>query len=788
MTWRGATAELPIVEALPRIVASLDETPNLVLVAPPGAGKTTVVPLALLERIEGRIVLLEPRRLAARAAAIRMATLLGERVGETVGLRVRLETKVSRVTRIEVVTEGVFTRMVTDDPELSGVGAVLLDEFHERSLDADLALTLALDAQGALRPDVRLIAMSATLDGARVATMMDALVVESRGRSFPVEIEYRERRADERIEDAVARAAPETLQRGSTLVFLPGQGEIERTRERLADRSIEALPLYGALPPAEQDRALKPTGHPRIVLATSIAETSLTIPDIRTVIDSGLTRRPRFDPASGLSRLETVRASRAAADQRAGRAGRVGPGYALRLWREEQTASLEPFDRPEILAADLAPLALDLAAWGVSDPDQLRWLDAPPKPAWSEAVSLLRNLGALDANGLTTHGSRLAALPLPPRLAQMVALAADPVSAARAALLIQERGLAGRGADIAARVERLTADRSPRAKAVRGLADRIAKGLPRTGTESVGAAMARGLFDRIGQRAGRQNERQRFRLSGGGACEIEADDALATAPFLAVAEVTGRAGAARILTAAPLTRDEIEGVLGERIAVRRHATFDTQRGTVAEERRMLGALVLSRRAVEPDPDEALTALMDAIADDLPHDDATRALLDRLRFVHPDIDDRLAADPNDWLGPFVPGATKVSDVTPDALAQAMLATAGTDRGTLDRAAPPRLPLPTGRDATLTYAEDRVELHARPQELFGLDRHPRVPGRPVTLVLLSPAGRPIQTTTDLPAFWRGSWADVRADMRGRYPKHPWPEDPTTAAPTTRTKRRA
>ena len=525
-----------------------------------------------------------------------------------------------------------------------------------------------------------------------------------------------------------------------------------------------------------------------MVLATAIAETSLTIPGVSTVIDSGLARRPRFDPASGLTRLETVRASQAAAAQRAGRAGRTAPGRCIRLWRAEQFAALDPFDRPEILAADLAPLALDLAAWGVSDPSTLRWLDPPPPAAWNEAVALLRDIGAICRTGLTEHGRRLAALPLPPRLAQVVALAKDPERAARLAVVLQERGLGGNDADLAVRLERMEREGGGRAKAVRALAAHIARNERRSADEGVGAMLARGLFDRVARRAGVQGDRRRYRLASGGGCEIDASHPLAREPFLIVAEIAERAGSARILSAAAITADEIRTALGDRIETVRETAFDPATGAArTRESERLGAVPLAGRDVPTDPDAALDALMDAIADGrAPAPWADEPLLARLRFLDPSLTDAaLRGDVREWLAPFAPGATRLPDVG-TVVAEALLARAGHTRASLTGALPPTLALPTGRAAPLVYEDGRIELHVRPQELFGLDRHPRVADRPVTLVLLSPAGRPIQTTTDLPGFWRGSWADVRAEMRGRYPKHPWPDDPVTAEPTARTKR--
>ena len=782
---------LPVETALPELRAALAANPNAVLVAPPGAGKTTLVPQALLDApwCPGRVVVLEPRRIAARAAARRMAAMRGERVGETIGLRVRLETRVSAATRIEVVTEGVFTRMILADPTLDGISAVILDEFHERSLDADLALALALDAQS-LRPDLRLLAMSATLDGARVAELMAARTIVSAGRAFPVTIEHRERPPREPVEDAVARAVRAALAEhpGSILAFLPGRREIERTAERLDGVAADIRPLFGQMSPKAQDAAIRPSarGARKVVLATSIAETSLTIDGVSTVIDSGLARRPRFEPGSGLTRLETVRVSRASAEQRAGRAGRTGPGRAIRLWREEQTAALEPFEPPEMLQADLSSLVLDLADWGVLDPAALRWLDPPPRPAWEAAIALLERLGALDG-GLTAHGRRLARVPLPPRLAQMVATGPDPARAATLAILMQERA-GGEDVDLDARLDAFARDRGPHAEGLRALAARAAEGFERgePAGESTGATLARGFFDRVAARGGSVDGRQRFRLANGRGAEIDAAHQLAREPFLVVAETGGPRGT--IFAAAAIDRAQIETVLADAIETRRETTFDAERlRATARERRMLGALVLSERPAEATPEEAREAILAGLGRiDL-------AVLpwpaERERLGHLDpsaLDDALLrASLEDWLGPFLAG----DRLTPDTLAEALLARSGHDRRSLAAALPTHLTLASGERRALDYRDGRVELHVRPQELFGTDVHPTLGagGTAITLVLLSPARRPIQTTTDLPAFWRGSWAEVAREMRGRYPRHPWPDEPWTAEPTSRAKPR-
>ena len=786
---------LPVEEALPALRAALRQSRSAVLVAPPGAGKTTRVPLALLDEewCTGRIVLLEPRRLAARAAAARMSETLQERIGDTVGLRVRLETRVSNRTRIEVVTEGVFTRMILADPELSGVSLVVFDEFHERSLDADLGLALALDAQSSLRADLRLLPMSATLDGARVAALVEGTVVESRGRAFPVEIVHDPRRPDERIEDKTARAVREALAThpSSVLAFLPGRREIVRTAERLRDvpADVSVHPLYGALPPGAQDAAIRPAREGRkVVLATSIAESSLTIDGVDLVIDSGLSRRPVFDPATGLTRLATVRASRASADQRAGRAGRTAPGRAVRLWHEGQTAALEPFDPPEILAADLSALMLDLADWGVADPRDLRWLDAPPEPAIAEARKLLRRIECLDAQSrVTPHGRAVAARALPPRLAHMVLRASDPRTAARLALVTQERGLGGTDVDLAHRLERFGRERGGRADSVRRLADRIARGLDATGDEEPGACLSRAFPDRIAERRGPANGMRRFRMANGAGAEIEDTHPLAAAPWLVIVDLAGQAGRARILSAATLDRADLERIHGAASERRREPELKGGAARVREQMR-LGSIVLSETVVPATPAEAWPLLREAIRrDGLPLDGSARGLLARLRLVAPGRMDEasLVASLDDWLRPFAPGTVSLADLA-RALPDALLAHAGHDRLSLDAALPLRWTAPSGRAVEIDYREGPA-IALRPQDVYGLDAHPQVAGRPVLLTLLSPAGRPVQTTADLPGFWRSSWKDVRTEMKGRYPKHTWPERPWEAEPRQGTRRR-
>ncbi|MDR7036836.1 ATP-dependent helicase HrpB [Methylobacterium sp. BE186] len=816
-----AAAPLPIDAVLPALTGALRGRNAAVLVAPPGAGKTTRVPLALLDEpwLAGRkIVLLEPRRLAARGAAERMASTLGERVGDTVGLRVRLGSKISARTRIEVVTEGVFTRMILDDPELSGVGAVLFDEFHERSLDADLGLALAIDAQGGLREDLRLLVMSATLDGARVSRLIgEAPILESEGRAYPVETRYADRDPNRRIEDAMTDAILRALRAdpGSILAFLPGQGEIRRVAEALAGRvgaETEIAPLYGALTQAEQDRAVAPAppGRRKVVLATSIAETSLTIEGVRIVVDAGLSRVPVYEPGIGLTRLVTARASRASVDQRRGRAGRTEPGICWRLWSEAATNALDPFGRPEILAADLAGLLLDCAAWGVADPATLAFLDPPPAPALKEARDMLRALAAIDDDGrLTPVGARLRALPLPPRLARMVVSAAEAnhaQAAADLAAVLVERGLGGDGTDLAERVDRFHRERGGRAADMRRLAEGWARqagaGSRDGAAPGTGALLALAYPDRIARARGRDGE---FVMVNGRAGRLDPAASLAREPFIVVADLAGAAANARILSAAAIDADTIETLFADRIEASTNVVFDpASRALRARAARRLGAITLGERTLPVPADETSAAILarglgETALDALPWTPALRQLVARIRFLRgaegedwPDLSDRhLAQSAADWLAPAILGRTSLDAVTADDLGRALDALLPwTLRARLDAEAPTHVTVPTGSRVPITYeAEAEPVLAVRVQELFGLDRHPVIGGGRVPLVLhlLSPASRPIQITRDLPGFWRGSWAAVRAEMRGRYPRHPWPEDPLSEAPTRRAKPR-
>jgi ATP-dependent helicase HrpB len=804
--------------------AALEARTAAVLIAPPGAGKTTVVPLALLEApwAQGRkLIMLEPRRLAARAAAERMAATLGEAVGETVGYRVRLQSRIGPRTRIEVVTEGVFTRMILDDPGLDGVAGVIFDEFHERSLDADLGLAFARDAQSLLREDLRLLVMSATLDGAAVARLLDdAPVIESQGRAYEVETRYLGRNPAARLEEEVARAVRTALsdETGSLLVFLPGASEIGRVErllsERLGERrDVILTPLYGALDPSEQDRAIQPAppGVRKVVLATSIAETSLTIDGVRIVIDAGLSRVPRYDPSSGLTRLETVRVSRAAADQRRGRAGRMEPGVCYRLWEGAETRALVPFGRPAILESDLSGVALDLAQWGARDASGLALLDPPPMGAFAEARALLSRLGALDATGdITIHGRALARLPLSPRLAHMIVVGARKGLGRRAALIaaiLSERGLGGTDTELGVRLERLARDNSPKAKDARALAARwaqLADGAADNGFDGRedGLLLAEAFPERIAKARGPVGE---FRLASGRGAYLDPTDALARASWLAVAELGGGAARDRIRLAAPLHEAELVTAFADRIIAEDRVERDAAGRVRAQRLRRLGDLVIETRLIEtPDAGLLRRALLDQVRteglDALPWSEAARSLRARVAFlrslepdVWPDLSDAgLLGRLEDWLSPLLDGRSSLSQIgAAYGLDQALRDLIPWDlQRRLERDAPERFTVPTGSALLIDYAaEGGPRLEVRVQELFGLALHPSiVNGRiPLTLALLSPARRPVQVTKDLPGFWAGSWKDVRAEMKGRYPRHPWPENPLEALPTTRAKPR-
>jgi len=822
---RSFDTPLPIDAVLDELSATLESNNAAVLVAPPGAGKTTRVPLALLDAPWARnkkIIVLEPRRIAARASAERMAKSLGQRAGETVGYRVRFGSKISRATRIEVVTEGIFSRQILDDPELSGVAAVLFDEFHERSLDADLGLALARDAQTGLREDLRILVMSATLDGARVGKLLgDAPVIASEGRTFAVDTRYLGRKADVPLERQMADAIATSLRAdaGSVLAFLPGAAEIRRTQtflsERIHDASIEIVPLFGALDASVQDRAIAPApkGTRKVVLATSIAETSLTIEGVRIVVDCGLARVPRYEPDIGLTRLETVRASRAAVDQRRGRAGRTEPGVCYRLWDEPQTASLAAFTQPEILSADLSSLVLDLAQWGVSDPASLSFLDSPPGPALKEAKSLLRELGALDADGrITAEGQSLRALALPPRLARMIVDShrfGVSQEAAEIAAVLTERGLGGDSAELDARLDQFRRDRSQRASSARDMARRWAAQVASSSVTSsqggeepgTGVMLAFAFPDRVARNRGNGS----FTLANGRGAMVEQTSALARAPYVAVAELTGTAASGRILLAAPITAAEIERHFAAEIETADEISFD--RGAMAlraRRRRTLHAITLSEAPLQlAASDQTARIFADGLVaaglDKLPWSKPAQQWRDRVMFLRkaegdswPDLSDAaLALRREDWLVPALYGKTALKDLPSGDLSEALMALLPWDlRTRLDREAPTHFEAPTGTMLAIDYeAEQGPTIAVRLQELFGLTAHPSLAkgAVPLVLELLSPAHRPVQVTRDLPGFWRGSYAAVRSDLRGRYPRHPWPEDPANALPTRRVKPR-
>nr|WP_209604468.1 ATP-dependent helicase HrpB [Sinorhizobium kostiense] len=815
-----ALPSLPVSEVLPALAETLDKSRSVVLSAPPGAGKTTLVPLFLLDqpwRGDGRIVLLEPRRLAARAAAGRMAELIGERVGETVGYRMRLDNRISAKTRIEVVTEGVFTRMILDDPELAGVSAVLFDEFHERSLDADFGLALALDVQSALRDDLRLVVMSATLDVERVANLLgDAPVLKSEGRSFPIDIRYETRSTGESVEDAMVRTIAEThrLEEGSILAFLPGQAEITRTAERLRGRFDETtmvVPLYGNLGQREQDAAIRPApkGTRKIVLATSIAETSITIDGVRIVVDSGLQRLPVFEATTGITRLETVRVSKASADQRAGRAGRTEPGIAIRLWHAGQTAALADFTPPQILASDLSGLLLDLAHWGVADPSSLAFIDPPPETTLNEARNLLVELGAIDAKGaLTPRGRKIRDLALPVRLAAMAVSAAEQGQAAEAcliAVMLTEQGLGGNGVDIEERLRRFRSDRGERAEAGRGLARRMAAELggPKGSGERPlpGPLLMHAFPDRIAlQRGGRG----RFVMANGRGAEVPETERLAAAGMLVIADLTGRAGAQRVLAAAEITRADVEAHMPDAIVSEEQSFFDRASRQVRARRvTRLGAIIFEEKPLpRPVGEAAARALADGVRQlglaAVPFPKEVAQLRERIGFLHrsigepwPDVSDAaLISRLDEWFVPFQGEAGGFGGIQGRDLAEGLMSLVLYElQRDLARLAPTHFEAPTGQRHPIHYDGDEPLLSIRVQELFGLKTHPTIgDGRlPLLLELISPGHRPIQTTRDLPGFWSGSWKDVRADMRGRYPKHPWPDDPANAMPTTRAKPR-
>ena len=766
---------------------------------------------ALLDQTwcSGQILLLSPRRLATRMAAERIAELMGEPVGRTVGYATRMDSKQSAATRILVLTEGIFRNRIIADPELSGISAVLFDEVHERSLDSDFGLALALEAQAAFRPDLRLVAMSATLDGARFSKLMDdAPIIESDGKSWPLNLLYVGRKAEHPIETDILRVIRLALndERGDVLVFLPGVREIDRTADALGGlgEAVVVHKLHGQIDPAAQRLAVKPDRDARrkIILATNIAETSLTIDGVRIVIDSGLARRARFDQAAGVTRLVTERASLSAVTQRAGRAARQAPGTAYRLWEEAGNGGLPPFDPPEILESDLAPLLLDCALWGEVHPEKLRWLDAPPAAAIIEAVKALTTLNAIDGDGhITDHGKRLAALPLPPHLAHMVVVAVasgQAEEAATLALLLQERGLGGEGADIETRFERFARERGGRADAAKALTRRIGKMAGESGKEaslSVGQMVAAAYPDRIAKRRDAKGENWLSAMGRG--LRLDAASPLASAEWLAVADVQGAASGARILSAAALTEMQVLALFSDRIETVVDVRYDKATDRVeGRMRRRLGAILLAKGQVAPDPHAAAQVLLQTVLDTgldvLPWSNATIALRQRAAFAGLDVlsEAALLVTATDWLLSLVIGHNRLRDIPRAGLADALDNMLGWEgKQQIDRVAPSNFTSPAATVHAVDYAAEAgptVEL--RVQALFGLDTHPVVGINrvPLVLSLTSPAGRPIQTTRNLPEFWRGSWHDVAKEMRGRYPKHNWPDAPWESVASLKTKK--
>ena len=808
----------PIDAVLPDLLASLRDRARALLIAPPGAGKTTRAAPALIGEpwCDGQVLLLVPRRLAARAAAEFMATALGEAPGATIGYATRLDSKIGKDSRIIVMTHGVFLSRIQADPELAGVSAVLFDEVHERGLDNDLALALTLDAAGALRNDLRLLAMSATLDVQRFRSLLGgAPEIVSEGKSFPLELVHVGRDAASRIEPQMARAIRGALaeQEGSLLAFLPGVAEIERTAEALGSLpgTVELHRLHGGIEPAAQRKALAAPspGKRKLVLATSIAETSVTLEDVRIVVDSGLARRPRYDRGAGLTRLVTERASRAAVTQRAGRAARQSPGVAIRLWEEAATASLPAHDPPEILEADLSSLLLATLLWGEPNPARLPFLDAPPAAALDEARRRLKTLGAIDEEGrLTAHGRAIAALPLEPRLAHMLLDARErgfAAAASEVAVLLTERGLGGNDVDLEVRWRRWRSDKSQRAAAARNLAGRWRKHV-RAGDAAAtehdfGKALALAFPDRLSRR--RDSSGESWQSVGGRGFRLDPASPLARNQWIAVGEVAGHASGARILSAAAIDEAAVLQLFADRIEVRHDGEFDAATGAVMPTRsRRLGAIRLAS-GPDPSPDQAAIAqaLLEGVREHglqiLPWDERALQLRYRTTFASrfdasiPALDEEMLSDRiEEWLSPLLIGKRRLGDMPEYALSGALEQLLGYDgMRALDRLAPPQFTSPAGSQHAIDYSPDAgPTVEVRAQALFGLGSHPAVAGGrvPLILAITSPAGRPIQTTKDLPGFWQGSWRDVARDMRGRYPKHPWPDDPASALPTLRTKR--
>ncbi|MFT4028076.1 MAG: ATP-dependent helicase HrpB [Novosphingobium sp.] len=801
---------LPIHAVLPDLLAALRAGPSAVLIAPPGAGKTTAVAPALIREdwCAGTVILLSPRRVAARAAAEWMAELLGEQAGQTVGYLTRLDSKRSAGTRILVMTEAIFVSTILNDPELAGVSAVLFDEAHERHLDSDLGLALAIESQQVLREDLRIVVMSATIDGARFARLLgDAPVVESEGKAFPLTIRWLGARPELKLEDAMTSAILTAWREetGDVLAFLPGVGEISRVQERLADKLSGALvlPLHGQCEPQAQRAAIKrdPQGRRRIVLATAIAETSLTLDGVSVVVDAGLSRRAEFDKAAGVTRLVTHRASQAAAAQRAGRAARQAPGVAYRLWEEAAHPGRAAFDPPEMLTSDLGPLTLTLAQWGAGDVTAMAWLDPPPAAGLAAARAGLVSLGALDGEGrITEHGRAMARLPMEPALAHMLLYGAEDLGA-RIALLLQERGLGGRSEDLLQRLDRWNSDRSARAESSRQLARRWAKaarGLRQAQAEPVearaqvpaGILLAEAFPDNLAKR--RDASGEDWLAVGGRGLKLDPASPLARAEWLAVGDAQGMAKGARITGAIALTEAEVLRWLAPRIERR------TTLKWIAAERRAealleqrLGAVLIAK-GPDPSPDPAAIArfLAEQVRNDgldlLPLSRASRELLKRGNYAGVLTEEALLAD-LDWLAPLL--GRRLDAIEPGRLHQALLDRLDwNERQQLEKLAPAEFVSPAGSRHAIDYADDGgPSVEVRVQALFGLDRHPGFgsPAQPLLLKLTSPGGKPIQATRDLPGFWRGSWRDVVRDMKGRYPKHRWPDEPWAEDPSLKTK---
>jgi ATP-dependent helicase HrpB len=813
-----AHADLPIEDVIPAILDRLAARSRLIVTAPPGAGKTTRIPLALLDQpwaTAGKLILVEPRRIAARAAAERMAKTLGERVGQTVGLRSRLDVRTSPSSRIEVVTEGVFSRMILSDPALEGVAGVLFDEFHERSLDADEGLAFALDTQTVLREDLRIVIMSATLPPDLTNAFFDAPLVKSEGRAYPVETVYLGFETGKRLEDQMAAAIRRVLveEPGSILAFLPGAAEIRRTAERLTGLppSVAVDPLYGALSAAEQNAAIAPTppGKRKVVLATDIAESSLTIEGVRIVIDSGFARAPRFDVSLGVSRLETIRVSTANADQRRGRAGRTESGVCYRLWREAEMRGFAAAPSPEIENADLTGLCLDLARWGAKSPDALRWLTPPRDAPWTAARSALIEAGAIDPSGtLTALGQRIGVLALPPRLAMMVLRAGQSGEARLAAdiaALMSERELGGRSADLDDRLMRFRADGSPRARAMRDLSSRWTKqagdGSSVGGHAGAGPVLAAAFPERIAR--ARPGAPGRFQLASGRGALLDETDPLARSPWLAVADLTGGGADLRITLAARLTKEDAKRI--GRPVTEETARFDpASRSIRARRTSRIGAIVIEDAPLQsPSPELVRQGLIEAIRTHgfelIPDAAPLFALASRLTFLATtigepwpaDFAERLLSDLDAWMGPALEGVRSLDRLSGAALADAALATLDWSlHRDLARLAPTHWTPPAGRSVPIDYAaEGGPSAACKVQEAYGLSIHPTIAGGrvPLSLCLLSPALRPVATTRDLVGFWRGGYHDMRRDMKGRYPKHDWPEDPANAMPMSRPRRR-